>query len=257
MKQVSVAPGATLVNRIVPKLELEDLLPPSSVADVPRWLRDAGPFLKLLGGHPDDALDPETLKALEFAKITRDVNLRTRQYRDRNWWNLWDGLRVLLIANSVGARHLHCRLFNEAYENDEEHPWLEKTLCGMKIVTDAGVAQIVSGFRNTFEIELFNFHGVGTGGGAEAVGNTTLTTELTTALAPDNTRATGTQSAPSAPVYQTLGTTTYDTSQAITEHGIFSQAATGGGTLWDKTLFSVINATSIQHTHQTTVPSGG
>jgi hypothetical protein len=46
----------------------------------------------------------------------------------------------------------------------------------------------------------------------------------------------------------------------VTEHGIFSQAATGGGTLWDRSVFSAINVVSgdsIQFTYTCTVSSGG
>ena len=47
---------------------------------------------------------------------------------------------------------------------------------------------------------------------------------------------------------------------AITEHGVFSQAATGGGVLLDRSLFSVVNvvaaADSIVATYDLTFPSG-
>ena len=129
-----------------------------------------------------------------------------------------------------------------------------------RVITDAGVAAIVNGFRNTFEIELFNFHGIGTGGTAEAVGNTALTTELTTQYSTDNTRPTGTQSAPAANQYQTVATITVDAVVSITEHGIFSQAAAPGGTLWDRSLFTALalnSGDSIIATYIATVTSGG
>jgi hypothetical protein len=129
-----------------------------------------------------------------------------------------------------------------------------------RVITDAGVAAVVNGFRNTFEIELFNFHGIGTGGAAEAVGNTALTTELTTQYSTDNTRPTGTQSAPAANQYQTVATITVDAVVSITEHGIFSQAAAPGGTLWDRSLFTALalnSGDSIIATYIATVTSGG
>lgn len=132
---------------------------------------------------------------------------------------------------------------------------------GYRVVTDAGVAAIVDAFQNTFEVENFNFHGIGTGGTAEAAGDTALVTELTTEYQTDNTRATGTQGeGASANIYQSVGTNTVDASVAIVEHGLFSQAATGGGTLLDRTVFSVINLSngdSLQSTYELTVNSGG
>lgn len=127
------------------------------------------------------------------------------------------------------------------------------------VVTDAGVAAIVNGFLNTVELETFNYHGSGTGGTAESAGQTALVTECTTALNPDNTRPTGTQSAPSANIYRSVGTATYDAGAAVTEHGVFTQAATGGGTMLDRSLFSAVNVVSgesIQFQYSLTFPSG-
>lgn len=132
---------------------------------------------------------------------------------------------------------------------------------GYKVVTDAGVGAIVDAFQNTFEVENFNYHGIGTDNTAEDAGDTALGTELTTEYNPDNTRATGSQGeGASANIYQTVGTNTVDSAVAIVEHGIFSQAATGGGILLDRTVFSVINLSngdSLQSTYELTVNSGG
>ena len=49
---------------------------------------------------------------------------------------------------------------------------------------------------------------------------------------------------------------TFDATAAIVEHGIFSQAATGGGTLLDRSVFSAINVASgdsIQFTYDLTL----
>jgi hypothetical protein len=130
-----------------------------------------------------------------------------------------------------------------------------------RVITDAGVAVLADDFVDASgEVSNFKYHGLGTGGSAVAVGNTGLTTECTTALNPDSTSATGTNTNPTAPVYQTVGVLTFDAGAAVTEHGIFSQAATGGGTLWDRSLFSAINVVSgdsIQVTYQLTLTAGG
>src|SRR5574341_485131 len=96
---------------------------------------------------------------------------------------------------------------------------------------------------------------------AEASGDTALVTERTPILNPDSTRATGslTEGA-SANIFRTVGTVSFDGAGAITEHGIFSQAATGGGTLWDRSVFSAINVVSggsIQFTYDMTASAGG
>lgn len=130
-----------------------------------------------------------------------------------------------------------------------------------RVITDAGVAFLVDDWdANGQDISTMNFHGCGTGAVAEAVGDTALGAESTTALNPDSTRATGTRSQPAANQYRTVGTLTFDNTVAVTEHGIFSQAATGGGTLWDRSVFSAINVVSgdsIQFTYTCTVSSGG
>lgn len=134
-----------------------------------------------------------------------------------------------------------------------------------KVITDAGVAFMVDDWdvntaSATNDITTLKYHGCGTGTGSESAGDTALGTESTTALNPDSTRPTGTQSQPSANILRSVGTVTFDATAAITEHGLFSQAATGGGTLWDRSVFSAINVASgdsIQFTYSCTLSSGG
>lgn len=132
-----------------------------------------------------------------------------------------------------------------------------------KVITTTGVNFLVDAWQNTVELEILRYHGIGTGTGAEAVGNTALGTELTTEYNPDNTRATGslTEGA-SANIFRTVGTNTVDATVNINEHGIFSQAATGGGTLWDRSMFSgtpvgLTSGDSLQSTYDCTASSGG
>lgn len=131
-----------------------------------------------------------------------------------------------------------------------------------RVVTDAGVAFLVDDFDPSAatDISTMKYHGCGTGTTAEATSDTALVTESTTALNPDSTRATGTATQPSANIYRSTGTATFDATAAITEHGLFSQAATGGGTLWDRSVFSAINVVSgdsIQFQYSLTINSGG
>lgn len=130
-----------------------------------------------------------------------------------------------------------------------------------RVVTNAGVAYIVDDWDGGANvIDNFNYHGCGTGTNAEDVTDTALQSECTTVLNPDNTRATGTKSKPQSNQMRTVGTLTFDGSAAVTEHGIFTQSATGGGTLLDRSVFSAINVgngDSIQFTYTLTLSAGG
>lgn len=130
-----------------------------------------------------------------------------------------------------------------------------------RVVTTAGVNFIVDAFQNLVEVENMKYHGMGTGSVAEAAGDTALGAESTTALNPNNTRATGTTiEGASANIFSTVGTLSFDAAAAITEHGIFNQAATGGGTLLDRSVFATINVASgdsLQGTYDLTVGAGG
>lgn len=134
-------------------------------------------------------------------------------------------------------------------------------LLSTKLITDTGVGFLVDDWdASVTDLTNMNFHGCGTGVAAEAQTDSALGTESTTALNPDNTRATGTRSQPAANQYRSVGTATFDATAAITEHGILSQAATGGGVLWDRSVFSainVVNGDSIQFTYTCTVSAGG
>jgi hypothetical protein len=140
------------------------------------------------------------------------------------------------------------------------YQYLDYGVVSRRVVTDAGVTKLRDAFTNAFEAETFNFHGVGTGNTAEAVGDTALVTEITTVLNPDSTRATGTQTTPASNQYRSSGVVLFDGTVGIQEHGLFSQAATGGGTLWDRSVFAVQNYVSgeqVTTQYTLTINSGG
>ncbi len=123
--------------------------------------------------------------------------------------------------------------------------WIDYGTVSYRVITDAGVAFLVDDWDNdATDITLMHFHGCGTGAVAEAVGDTALGAESTTALNPDSTRATGTESQPAANQLRTIGTLTFDAVAAVTEHGIFSTSGTGTGVLWDRSVFTAINVAS-------------
>lgn len=165
----------------------------------------------------------------------------------------WQQLQALLLRNA-NVHELAAHFGGKV---------LDFGVVGTRVVTTAGVGFIVDAFQNLTELENMKYHGFGTGGTAEASGDTALVTELTTQYNPDSTRPTGsTTEGASANIYRTVGTFTPDAGGtiAVTEHGVFSQAATGGGVLLDRTLFSVVNVTanqdSLQATYELTLPAG-
>lgn len=139
--------------------------------------------------------------------------------------------------------------------------WIDYGVVSRRVVTDAFVNFVVDDWDGgANDISLFNFHGCGTGAGAEGAGEVALVAECDAALNPNNTRATGVKTQPAANQMRTIGVPLFDIAAAVIEHSIFTQAATGGGTLMDRSLFSAINVVSgdsIQFTYTMTLTSGG
>jgi len=194
------------------------------------------------------------------ARVIRGASNAPLTWKIRNWvrwsflkgWLFWHLAflfsRVTEIPTLVSSLSIRVRRANGQ--------WVDYGTVCYRVVTNAGLAFIVDDMDNSAtDITSLNYHGVGTGNTAEAAGDTALVTESTTALNPDSTRATGTKTQPSSNVLRSVGTVTFDATAAIVEHGIFSQAATGGGTLLDRSVFSAINVASgdsIQFTYDLT-----
>ena len=112
------------------------------------------------------------------------------------------------------------------------------------------VAQLVT---ETSVYGDFKYHDSGVGTTAENNNNTAIETT------DGESRATGTQVAGGtgdAPTYTSVGTISYTTTKAITEHGLFNDAT--AGTLMDRSVFSAINVVSgdsIQFTYVLTINS--
>ena len=175
------------------------------------------------------------------------------------------------------ARHFDRSLFDQVEFDAGRlraigHLWLAKIsvdgavtdlgLVSCRVVTNAGVGFIVDAFQNLVELENMKYHAVGTGTTAEAATQTALVTELTTQYSTSNTRPTGTlgEQSGNANVFETTATITVSAAVALTEHAIMSQAATGGGVMLDRSVFSAVNLASgesLQATYDLTFPSGG
>jgi hypothetical protein len=140
----------------------------------------------------------------------------------------------------------------------------EYGIVSRRVVTDAFVAAVVDALDVGvgFTLTNFRYHGIGTGTTAEAASQTALVTELTTEYT-GNVRATGTATQPSANILSSAGTNTLDSgTPALREHAVFTQAATGGGTMLDRSLFAAINldgtvGDGLASTYSLTITSGG
>lgn len=195
---------------------------------------------------------------LEYGSPQRGLPSEVNAWRLRNIPHLWRGLRRITAARALNLPHFYGQLWLTLIRADGTP--VDLGLASMRVVTTAGVNFIVDAFQGTVEPEILKYHGIGTGNTAEASADTALVTELTTQYNPDSTRATGslTEGA-SANIFRTVGTNTVDATVAIVEHGILSQAATGGGTLLDRTVFSTVNMVSgdsLQSTYDLTFTAG-
>lgn len=181
-----------------------------------------------------------------------------RQYKEKNFSRVLVGIEKVRMAEMWGIATFIGSLGVTQLRHDGDV--LDFGLVSTRVVTTAGVNFLVDALQGTVEPEILKYHGIGTGVGGEVTGDTALGTEITTGLNPDNTRATGSLGeGASANVFRTIGTNTVDGSFAVTEHGLFSQAATGGGTMLDRSVFAAVNLVStdqIQTTYDFTITAG-
>lgn len=194
--------------------------------------------------------------------LSREVNAWRRRNLPRLLLGAWSVLLARWMTALTGIPALYGSL-QLVVVRGATGETVNLGLASLRVVTTAGVNFIVDAFQNTAEVETLKYHGFGTGTNAEAVGDTALQTEETTQYATDNTRPTGTTTeGASANIYRTVATYSPDSggTRAITEHGIFSQAATGGGTLLDRSVFSAVNlvasSDSLQATYDLTFTAG-
>lgn len=188
------------------------------------------------------------------------LSWRLKNYLRRGFIKFWLGFQVApLVSKLFGFTIFTATL--EARLVKANGDVVDYGVLSHAVVTDVGVNELVDDWDDgSGNIADFNYHGSGTGAVAPAVGDTALGAEITTGLDPDNTRPTGTKSQPAANQLRSVGTASYDATAAVTEHGLFNQASTAGGILWDRSTFAAINVASgdsIQFTYTLTANSGG
>lgn len=205
-------------------------------------------------------------KERSFLKLLNEANPFAEQAKGTRGWKIKNFLRLVKPLLKIGTAkllgigtHYGSLYLVKIAANGQKTDY---GLVSLRVVTDAGVDFIVDAFQNSVEVENMKYHGLGTDSTAEDVGDTALVTELTTEYT-GNVRATGTTAeGASTNIYQTVATNTLDGTPgaALREHGIFDQAATGGGTLLDRTVFAAITLSSgdaLQSTYELTVTAGG
>lgn len=197
----------------------------------------------------------QTLLGSVHGVIQIQSEMRGRVYRP-DWsrltpWQAYKLRELLKINTDFGelVRHFGGQL-------------IDYGVLSRQMVTDVGVAFIVDAFQNSVEMESMKYHGLGTGSAAEAVGNTALTTEITTNHYTGSVRPTGTtEEGASANIAKTVGTHTQATAgDTVSEHGVFSSATPGAGVLLDRHIFTGVPlgvGDSFQTTYQLTLNSGG
>lgn len=169
-----------------------------------------------------------------------------------NWWRGWFAVKASdLMVKTVGGTAMTSAL--EAKLIKGGGSIVDLGVLGYRVVTTAFVNFVVDQLQTeTSVFGDFKYHDSGVGTTAEAVGDTTMETT------DGESRATGTQTESAANQYRSVGTISYTTTKAITEHGLFNDPT--AGTLMDRTVFSAINVVSgdsIQFTYTLTVSAGG
>ncbi len=189
-------------------------------------------------------------------RITR-IPKAPLSWRLRNWlrwayiWGLLTNTLAKVFSRVTGIPTFTGEL--RARYRSADGRWVDLGVLSRRVVTTAAAQFIVDAFDNkATDPSTWNYHAVGTGTGDEAVGDTTLGTEI-------ESRATGTKTQPTAVQLQTEATITFTGSHAVTEHGVFS-ATPSGGTLLDRSKFAAWNVGSgdqVTYTYILSVNAGG
>lgn len=218
-------------------------------------------------GGSQDPEPPKDMRIRDIIKhalpITRDEDVNL--YRLKNLLNVWRGLWRIMVARALGISHRYGAVYATLIKGDGRQITLG--LVSLRVVTTAGVNKLVAGLNasDTSTFSAFKYHGFGTGTTAEASGDTALVTEFTTEYLVNSTRPTGSQTTGgSSNIYRSVATFTPDSGGvlAVTEHGVFSNATVGSGTLVDRSKFAPMNldtgnGDSLQITYDLTLPAGG
>lgn len=169
-----------------------------------------------------------------------------------SYWGGWLAVRAaVLFSWLTNIPTLHSQLAIKVRRADG---WtIDYGVVGYRSITTAFVNFVTDQLQTeTSVFGDFKYHDAGVGTTAENVANTTMETT------DGESRATGTQTESAANAYRSVGTISYTSTKAITEHGLFNDSS--AGTLMDRTVFSAVNVVSgdaIEFTYTLTISSGG
>lgn len=221
----------------------------------------------------EDVLVRESRRLNTLANMPEIARLQAAE--DEKIWYMYGSLYGRVFRQLDGVDPEEVRTLAEQLANTFDGKWTsecqaamsqlaivkEYGLLSLRVVTTAGVNFLVDGFQGLQNIALLRYHGIGTNNTAESTGDVALNTELTTQLTPASTRAAGTQvEGASQNIFRTVGSNVVNTSVTVVEHGIFSQQATGGGSLLDRSVFAgigLVNGNTLQTTYDFTIAAGG
>ena len=162
--------------------------------------------------------------------------LPTNSYKMKNFKNLARPLLQIGVARAMRSPIHYGMLFakNRKVDGTVE----DYGLVSLRLVTTVGVRAVVDAMAggNTPAIDSFTFHALGTGTVAAAAGDDDLGTGVEDRV--DSTDAAGSTESGNGR-YSTSAEVTAGADRAVTEHGLFS--ALTGGTMFDRSVFSVIN----------------
>lgn len=169
----------------------------------------------------------------------------------RNLRHVVPGLVQDRIAHLCGMNHMAARLY--AVKRCADGWRVDYGLIGTQKITTAFCEFMVDQLQTETSVwGDFKYHDSGVGTTGEANGDTDIETT------DGESRATGTQTEGTSVQYVSVGTISYTTTKAITEHGLFNTAA--APTLMDRTVFAAINVVSgdsITFTYTLTCTAGG
>lgn len=134
-------------------------------------------------------------------------------------------------------------------------------LASLQVVTTLGARWLVDALQGLSIATELRYHGMGTGGGSPAVGDSALVSEVSTTITPTGLRASGVAGeGTSENVYRSIGVLRSQATQTITEHGLFTERPVGAGKLFDRSVFTGVPltaSTSIRFTYDLTISAGG
>ena len=175
------------------------------------------------------------------------------------WWyitnffpHIWSGLWRETVSKALGLATFMGTLRLMVLHADGTVT--DYGVVSKRVVTTAFVTAVATNMYDGTAPALtaYDYHDAGTGAVAENVSNTGLGTPW------GGARVSGTAANPSAGVYRSTATISFNNTFAITEHGLFSAAA--AGTLCDRSVFAavnVVNGESIQFVYDLTFSAGG